>query len=184
RNRRQQDAPGGGKGHAPRRQRWQRDDRRVSRGDELRQRRRECLHQRDGRHQSVLGGSAGNDSIWTAAGDTIHGGSNNATIGGVAGVTMVGGNGGNQFLDASQGHQSVLGGSGGNETIWGAATDTIRGGSETIGGTAGETIFGGSGANVFVAAMNGNMSVVGGTAGSMTVWSGPGDTIRGGSDNE
>src|SRR5262249_58189272 len=102
RNRRQQDAPGGGKGHAPRRQRWQRDDRRVSRGDELRQRRRECLHQRDGRHQSVLGGSAGNDSIWTAAGDTIHGGSNNETVGGVAGVTMLGGSGGNQFLDASQ----------------------------------------------------------------------------------
>jgi hypothetical protein len=140
-----------------------------------------------GGNQSVLGGNAGNDSIWTAAGDTIHGGASNATMGGVAGVTMIGGNGGNQFLDASQGHESVLGGSGGNETIWGAATDTIRGGSggnETIGGVASETIFGGSGANLFVAAMNGSMSIVGGTAGNMTVWSGAGDTIRSGSDNE
>ncbi len=140
-----------------------------------------------GGNQSVRGGSAGNDSVWTAAGDTIHGGGNNATVGGVAGVTMVGGTGGNQFFDASQGHQSVLGGSGGNETIWGAATDTItggNGGNETIGGVSGETILGGSGANIFVAAMNGNMSVVGGSAGNMTVWAGAGDTIRGGSDNE
>src|SRR6266550_1717638 len=140
-----------------------------------------------GGNQSVLGGSAGNDSVWTAAGDTIHGGGNNATVGGVAGVTMVGGTGGNQFFDASQGHQSVLGGSGGNETIWGALTDTItggNGGNETIGGVSGETILGGSGANILVAAMKGNMSVVGGSAGNMTVWAGAGDTIRGGSDNE
>src|SRR5437868_1621592 len=60
-----------------------------------------------GGNQSVRGGSAGNDSVWTAAGDTIHGGSNNETVGGVAGVTMIGGTGGNQFFDASQGHQSV-----------------------------------------------------------------------------
>ena len=115
-----------------------------------------------GGNQSVLGGSAGNDSVWTAAGDTIHGGSNNETVGGVAGVTMIGGTGGNQFLDASQGHQSVLGGSGGNETIWGAATDTITGGSggnETIGGVAGETILGGSGANIFINATGGNQSI-------------------------
>jgi hypothetical protein len=140
-----------------------------------------------GGNQSVLGGSAGNDSVWTGAGDTIHGGSNNATVGGVAGVTMIGGTGGNQFFDASQGHQSVLGGSGGNETIWGALTDTITGGSggnETIGGVSGETILGGSGANVFIAAMNGNMSIVGGAAGNESVWAGAGDTIRGGSDNE
>src|SRR5437762_575786 len=140
-----------------------------------------------GGNQSVRGGSAGNDSIWTAAGDTIHGGSNNETVGGVAGVTMIGGTGGNQFFDASQGHQSVLGGSGGNETIWGAATDTItggNGGNETIGGVSGETILGGSGANMFVAAMNGNMSILGGTAGNESVWAGAGDTIRGGSDNE
>src|SRR5205814_7917319 len=99
-----------------------------------------------GGNQSVLGGSAGNGSGWTAAGDTIHGGGNNATVGGIAGVTMVGGTGGNQFFDASQGHQSVLSGSGGNETIWGALTDTITGGSagnETIGGVAGESVTGG-----------------------------------------
>jgi Ca2+-binding RTX toxin-like protein len=140
-----------------------------------------------GGNQSVLGGSAGNDSVWTAAGDTIHGGSNNETVGGVAGVTMIGGTGGDQFFDASQGHQSILGGSGGNETIWGAATDTITGGSggnETIGGVSGETVLGGSGANVFFNATGGNQSIVGGSAGNMTVWSGAGDTIRGGSDNE
>jgi Ca2+-binding RTX toxin-like protein len=140
-----------------------------------------------GGNQSVLGGSAGNDSIWTAAGDTIHGGASNATVGGVAGVTMIGGNSGNQFLDASQGHQSVLGGSGGNATVWGAATDTVTGGSggnETIGGVAGETILGGSGANIFINATGGSQSIVGGTAGNVTVWSGAGDTIRGGSDNE
>ena len=138
-------------------------------------------------NESVLGGNAGNDLIWTAAGDTIHGGSNNETVGGVAGVTMLGGSGGDQFFDASQGHQSVLGGSGGNETIWGAATDTITGGSggnETIGGVSGETILGGSGANIFINATGGNQSIVGGTAGNMTVWAGAGDTIRGGSDNE
>jgi hypothetical protein len=138
-------------------------------------------------NESVLGGNAGNDSIWTAAGDTIHGGNNNETVGGVAGVTMLGGSGGDQFFDASQGHQSVLGGSGGNETIWGAATDTVRGGSggnETIGGVAGDTIFGGSGANIFINATGGSQSIVGGTAGNLTVWAGAGDTIRGGSDNE
>src|SRR5205807_7008336 len=120
-----------------------------------------------GGNQSVLGGSAGNDSVWTAAGDTIHGGSNNATIGGVAGVTMIGGTGGNQFFDASQGHQSVLGGSGGNETIWGAATDTItggNGGNETIGGVAGESIPGGGGATGIDAAAGGNMPALAGTA--------------------
>ena len=138
-------------------------------------------------NQSVLGGTAGNDSVWTAAGDTIHGGASNATVGGVAGVTMIGGNGGNEFFDASQGHESVLGGSGGNETIWGALTDTIRGGSggnETIGGVSGETITGGSGANVFINATDGSQSITGGTAGNLTVWAGPGNTIRGGSDNE
>jgi hypothetical protein len=138
-------------------------------------------------NQSVLGGNSGNDSIWTGAGDTIHGGSNSATVGGVAGVTMIGGNGGNEFLDGAAGQQSILGGSGGNQTIWGALTDTIAGGSggnETIGGVAGETIFGGSGANIFINATGGSQSIVGGTAGNLTVWSGAGDTIRGGSDNE
>ena len=141
-----------------------------------------------GGNQLVIGASSGNETVWTGAGDTIIGGGANATIGGVPGVTIIGGYGGNQFIDASQGHQSVIGGSGGNETIWGAASDTIRGGSggnETIGGVPGETIIGGSGANVFINAMNGNQSIVGGSAGNLTVWTGAGDTIRGGSgDNE
>jgi hypothetical protein len=131
-------------------------------------------------NQSVLGGNAGNDSIWTGAGDTIHGGSSNATVGGVAGVTMIGGTGGNAFLDASQGHQSVVGGSGGNETIWGAVTDTVRGGSggnETIGGVAFETILGGA-ANTFFDATAGSESIVAGT-GNATIWGGAHDTVQG-----
>src|SRR5437762_3539166 len=133
-------------------------------------------------NQSVLGGSAGNDSIWTAAGDTIRGGSNNATIGGVAGVTMIGGTGGNQFLDASQGHQSVLGGSGGNETIWGAATDTITGGSggnETIGSVAGESVTGGAANTVIDASAGSQRIALGG--GNSTVSGGAHDTILGSS---
>src|SRR5205814_1219322 len=135
-----------------------------------------------GGNQSVLGGSAGNDSIWTAAGDTIHGGSNNETVGGVAGVTMIGGTGGNQFFDASQGHQSVLGGSGGNETIWGAATDTISGGSagnETIGSVAGESVTGGA-ANTVIDASAGNQWIALG-GGNSTVSGGAHDTILGAS---
>src|SRR5205814_5777451 len=135
-----------------------------------------------GGNQSVLGGSAGNDSIWTGAGDTIHGGSNNETVGGVAGVMMIGGSGGDEFFDASQGHQSVLGGSGGNETIWGAPTDSVRGGSggdETIAGVPGETIFGSSGANVFINATGGNQSVLGDVGGNDSIWTAAGDTIRG-----
>ena len=135
-----------------------------------------------GGNQSVLGGSAGNDSVWTAAGDTIHGGGNNATVGGIAGVTMVGGTGGNQFFDASQGHQSVLGGSGGNETIWGAATDTITGGSagnETIGGVAGESVTGGAANTVIDASAGSQWIALGG--GNSTVSGGAHDTILGSS---
>src|SRR5205814_1865933 len=135
-----------------------------------------------GGNQSVRGGSAGNDSVWTASGDTIHGGGNNATVGGVAGVTMVGGTGGNQFFDASQGHQSVLGGSGGNETIWGAATDTITGGSagnETIGGVAGESVTGGAANTVIDASAGSQWIALGG--GNSTVSGGAHDTILGSS---
>ncbi|HEY4471610.1 MAG TPA: hypothetical protein VGN21_10600, partial [Stellaceae bacterium] len=130
--------------------------------------------------ESVQGGNAGNDSIWTAAGDTIHGGSNNATIGGVAGVTLLGGNGGNEFIDGAAGHQSITGGSGGNETIWGALTDTIHGGSggnETIGGVSGETILGGA-ANTFINATGGSDSILAGT-GNTTIWGGAHDTVQG-----
>jgi len=139
-----------------------------------------------GGSESIGGGTAGNETVWTAAGDTVQGGSGNVTVGGVSGVIMTGGAGGNQFLDASQGHQSVIGGSGGNETIWGAASDTITagsGGNETIGGVAGETIGGSNGANVFINATAGNQSIGGGSGGNETVWSGAGDTIAAGSGN-
>src|SRR5256714_6426739 len=111
-----------------------------------------------GGKQAGLGGAARNDSGRAAAGETIPGGGDNATVGGVGGGTMVGGTGGNQFFDASQGHQSVLGGSGGHETIRGAATDTItggNGGNATIGGGAGGANPRRSGGNRFLAGARG-----------------------------
>jgi len=73
-----------------------------------------------------------------------------------------------------------VGGSGGNETIWGAVTDTVRGGSggnETIGGVAFETILGGA-ANTFFDATAGSESIVAGT-GNATIWGGAHDTVQG-----
>ena len=93
-------------------------------------------------------------------------GDGSESIGGATGDTILGGTGPNQFIDGHLGHQSITGGTAGNETIWGAATDTVRGGSggnETIAGVPGEMIFGSSGANVFINATGGNQSVLGGT---------------------
>ena len=95
-------------------------------------------------NQSIVGGTAGNLTVWAGAGDTIRGGSDNETIGGVPNDTVIGGTGGNRFIDGSQGHQSILGGSGGNETIWGGANDTVQGasgsGSALIGFAGGNEI--------------------------------------------
>ena len=112
----------------------------------------------------------------------IIGDTDNETIGGVSGTTIIGGSGGSQFVDAHLGGQSIVGGSGGNQTIWGALTDTIQGGSggnETIGGVAGETIVGGS-ANTLIDASLGNESITAG-GGNTTVWGGTGNTIQGAS---
>src|SRR5205814_945773 len=144
-----------------------------------------AIRSADGHTLTMLHGDYG--AVDNGAGNTIFLGDGSESIGGAIGDTIQGGSGPNQFLDGHLGHESMLGGTGGNETIWGAATDTITGGSggnETIGGVAGETILGGSGANIFINATGGNQSIVGGTAGNLTVWSGAGDTIRGGSDNE
>ena len=130
-------------------------------------------------NQSIVGGSAGNGTIWGGAGDTIRGGAGNVTIGGVAGDTIVGGTG-NEFIDGSLGNQSITGGSAGNETIWGGVGDTIRGGSggnETIAGVSGSTITGGA-ANTFIDATAGNESIAAG-AGNTTVWGASGDTVQG-----
>jgi Ca2+-binding RTX toxin-like protein len=131
--------------------------------------------------QSVVGGSAGNETIFSGIGDTIIGGAGNVTIGGVAGDTITGGTG-NYFIDADLGNQSITGGSAGNGTIWGGAGDTITGGggNVTIGGGAGDTITGGSG-DAFIDGHLGNQSIVGGSAGNETIWGGGGDTIQGGS---
>jgi hypothetical protein len=106
------------------------------------------------------------------------------SVGGAVGDTLAGGTGLNQFLDAHLGYQSVTGGSGGTETIWGGVGDTIRGGSggsETISGRPGDTIIGGSGGNEFINGSQGGQSIQGGIGGNETIWGGVGDTIRGGS---
>jgi len=50
-------------------------------------------------NQLVFGGSAGAETIWGGAGDTIIGGFGNVTIGGSSGDTITGGTG-NYFIDA------------------------------------------------------------------------------------
>ena len=120
----------------------------------------------------------------TGGNDSIFAGDGNVSILGAAGDTITGGSSGNQFLDADLGNQLVFGGTGGNETIWGGAGDTIIGGAGnvTIGGTSGDTITGGTG-NYFIDAHVSNESIVGGSAGNGTIWGGAGDTIQGGAGN-
>ena len=116
--------------------------------------------------------------------DLIILGDGNESVLGATGDTLQGGSGASQFIDAHLGHQSVLGGSGGNELIYSGAGDTIRGGSggnETIGGVAGDTIFGGSGGFEFIDGSSGSQSITGGSGGNESIWGGSGDTIGGGS---
>jgi hypothetical protein len=81
-------------------------------------------------NQSVVGGSAGNETIWAGAGDTIRGGSGgNETIGGVSGNTIIGG-AANTFIDAHLGSQPIAAGSG-NTTIWGGSGDMVHGATGT-----------------------------------------------------
>src|SRR5438067_10699817 len=70
-------------------------------------------------------------------------GDGSESVQGASGDTLAGGTGLNQFLDAHLGNQSVTGGSGGTETIFGGTGDTIHGGSggnETIASGGGDTI--------------------------------------------
>ena len=115
--------------------------------------------------------------------DRIFLGDGSESVQGASGDTLAGGTGLNQFLDAHLGNQSVTGGSGGTETIFGGTGDTIRGGSggnETIGGRPGDTIIGGSGGNESIDGSQGGQSIVGGTGGNETIWGGPGDTTTAG----
>ena len=127
-------------------------------------------------NQSITGGHL----IWGGPDDTIHGGGiGSETIGGFS-DTVFGGAGASDFIDGSRGNEFITGGSFGNETIWGALTDTITGGTggnETIAGVQHETIAGGA-ANTFLDATSGNESIVAGT-GNTTVWGGAHDTVRG-----
>jgi len=126
-----------------------------------------------------IGAGPGSATTSGSAGDTVLGGTGNATIVGAPNDTIAGTTG-NTFIDASQGSQSVLGGSAGNETIWGGAGDTINGGTGanvTIGGVAGDTVIGGTG-NQFIDADRGNQWILGGS-GNTTVWGGSGDSVQG-----
>src|SRR5438067_5922480 len=110
-------------------------------------------------------------------------GDGSESVQGASGDTLAGGTGLNQFLDAHLGNQSVTGGSGGTETIFGGTGDTIRGGSggnETISGRPGDTIIGGSGGNEPTAGAHVGPCIVGSTGGNETIWGGAGDTMRGG----
>jgi Ca2+-binding RTX toxin-like protein len=137
--------------------------------------------------QSIVGGNAGNETIWGGPGDTINGGTGaNVTIGGAAGDTIIGsgsvfgGNLSNAFIDGSGGDESIVGGNDGNETIWGGPGDTIIGGgagNDTIAGVSGETIVGGA-ANTFFDATSGNESILAG-GGNSTMWGGAHDTVQG-----
>src|SRR6266576_3691898 len=130
--------------------------------------------------------------------DRIFLGDGSESVQGASGDTLAGGTGLNQFLDAHLGNQSVTGGSGGTETIFGGTGDTIRGGSggnETIWGRPGDTINGGSGgnetlagvsgetitggaANTFFDATAGNDSILAG-GGNSTMFGGAHDTVQG-----
>jgi Ca2+-binding RTX toxin-like protein len=130
---------------------------------------------------NVLTALHGNYGVVDAgANDLVMLGDGSESIGGAFGDTLVGGTGLSQFLDAHLGGQSVIGGSGGGETIWGGAGDTIQGSAGanvTIGGVAGDTVIGGSSGNEFIDGSRGNQSITGGNGANDSIWGGPGDTI-------
>lgn len=98
-------------------------------------------------NQVITGGSAGTETIWGGAGDTIDGGSGaNVTIGGVAGDTIAGG-AGSVFVDGTRGDQLITVGSAGSETIWGGNGDTVFGGAAQ--GLIGFSTVPGAGAEFF-----------------------------------
>src|ERR1700730_10148035 len=66
--------------------------------------------------------------IDTGGNDSIFAGDGNVSIQGASGDTITGGTGSSQFIDAHLGHQLVIGGSAGTETIWGGVGATSSGG--------------------------------------------------------
>ena len=123
--------------------------------------------------------------------DHIYLGDGAESVTGASGDTLTGGTGNNQFIDATLGAETVYGGTGGSETIWGGAQTSIQGGSggnETIVGAAGTTITGGSGGDEFINGYGGGQSITGGSGGNETIWGSssgnPADTIQGGAGNE
>jgi Ca2+-binding RTX toxin-like protein len=88
-------------------------------------------------NQSIIGGSGATETIIGGPGDTIRGGSGaTETIFGGAGSTIIGG-AVNTFIDATQGNESILAGTG-KTTILGGAADTIQGALGSMLGSGGE----------------------------------------------
>jgi hypothetical protein len=119
--------------------------------------------------------------------DHIYLGDGAESVTGASGDTLTGGTGNNQFIDATLGAETVYGGTGGSETIWGGAQTSIQGGSggnETIVGAAGTTITGGSGGDEFINGYKGGQTITGCSGGNETIWGSssgnPADTIHGG----
>jgi hypothetical protein len=78
---------------------------------------------------SITIGSAGTDTIFSAAGDTILGGAGNANIIGAAGDNIsLGSSTGNDTVNAIAGHEGVTLG-GGHSILFGGASDTITAGA-------------------------------------------------------
>lgn len=132
---------------------------------------------------SIVGGNAGTEMIWSGKGDIVDGGGDaNDTVGGVPGDTVIGGNG-SEFIDGSSGNQVIAGGASGNDTIWGGAGDTIYGGGNAnvvIGGGPHDTITGGTGTEL-LSGWLGDQEIIGGSAGNETLTGAIGDTVVGGS---
>jgi hypothetical protein len=125
---------------------------------------------------------AGNINVSDSGpGDSIVGGPGFSTIGGGQFDTIVGGSN-NEFIDGTQGFESITGGSAGNETIYGGLDDIVAAGAAnaTIGGDQYDILTGGTGTD-FIDGSAGNQSITGGSAGNETIYSGAGDTVNLGS---
>jgi hypothetical protein len=113
--------------------------------------------------------------------DSIVGGPGFSTIGGGQRDTIVGGSN-NEFIDGTQGYESITGGSAGDETIFGGSFDTVAAGAAAavaIGGVPFDTLIGGTGTD-FLDGSRGSQSIIGGSAGNETIYSAASDTVNGG----
>ena len=163
---------------------------------------------------NVLSGGAGNDLIYgtdsigtPGHGDTITGGTGNATIHGSAGDDSITGGSGNDDIYAGMGNQTIVGGTGSDLIDGGPGNDSLMAGTgtadvTTYGGTGNDTIVGnagddllyggsgtdliegGAGSNVIYGGTGGGTQILAG-AGNDTIWASTGghDSISGGTGN-